>query len=400
MQQQIISKEDWDEVVRIVTDAIAKVLRYDYVNISVLQTETRTIQTELVIGLPFGSPEDFKRMARHPLDGNDIQSDIVSSRQIEVPGANDPRFDQSIYRRFGHDRLIRVFMPMIAASSDRVIGTVEAGYRSTEWQYIYEDDVRILKQFVDYAAEALERRRHGLLDEITHELRAPVVGIRSNVSYLERHFESVDRELIRRKFGDILADCELLLYQVKELEYFLGRPPQLPKIERTLVYRDVIIAAIQQLVPELRSSGLDVGRVEYNPDDIGRVGALYVDRGQLKQVVFNLLVNAIKYAEDDPEKFAIRISVERIREGWAISFKDWGIGIRPEYASRVFDVGFRVPEAIARSTSGSGLGLAISSRIMHGMGGDLILRCNRKPTEFVMILPRRLQEVPHDSLDR
>ena len=201
---------DRDEIVRIVTDAIAKALRYDYVNVSVVHPETRTIETEHVIGLPQGSVEDFKRRARHHLDRDrDIQSDIVASRQIEVPPASDPRFDPKIYPVFGHDQLIRVFLPMIAASSGRVIGTIDAGYRRADWQHIYEEDVRILKQFVDYAAEALERRRRGLLDEITHELRAPVVGIRSNVSYLERHFDKLDRDFVLRKFGDMLADCEV-----------------------------------------------------------------------------------------------------------------------------------------------------------------------------------------------
>ena len=360
--------------------------------------ETRTIETEHVIGLLQGSVDEFKRQARHRLDSDDIQCDIVVSRQIEVPEADDPRFDPRIYRAFGHDRLIRVFMPMIVASTDRVIGTIDAGYRRADWQHIYEEDVRILKQFVDYAAEALERRRRGLLDEITHELRAPVVGIRSNVSYLERHFDKIDREFMLRKFSDILSDCELLLYQVRELEYFLGRPSQLPKIGRTLVFRDVIIAAIQQLKPELREHAFDLNKIEYNTDDIRRLGVLYVDRVQLKGVVFNLLLNAIKYAEDDPGKFTIRIGVESARDEFIVSFRDWGIGIQDEYAHRVFDSGFRTPEAIARSVSGSGLGLTISRRIMREMGGDLRLAQNRKPTELHMILPKRLQEDSNDSV--
>lgn len=399
VQQEIIGKEDGDEIIRIVTDAIAKALDYKYVNVSVIRSEIRMIETEHVIGLPQGTPEAFRRLARYHLDrDSDIQCDIVTGRQIEVPETNDPRFDPRIYRAFGQDRLIRVFMPMISASSDRVIGTVEAGSQQAEGQHIYEEDVRILKQFVDYAAEALERKRRGILDEFTHELRAPVVGIRSNISYLERHFDKLDRGFMLRKFGDILADCEIVLYQVKELEYFLGRPPQFPKVERTLVFRDVIIAAIQQLKPDLTVRGFALSKIEYSADDIKRLGVLYVDRTQLKQVVFNLLLNAIKYAEDDPEKFTIRIGIESTHDNFIVSFRDWGIGIQDEYADRVFDPGFRTPEAITRMVSGSGLGLTISRRIMREMGGDLCLIHNSKPIEFHIRLPKYLQEDPNDSI--
>ena len=77
-------------------------------------------------------------------------------------------------------------------------------------------------------------------------------------------------------------------------------------------------------------------------------------------------------------------------------FKDWGIGIRREYVDRVFEEGFRTPEALQKQVTGNGLGLSISKRLMLQMGGDLRLVHNAKPTEFHVYLPMKLAEAPND----
>lgn len=400
VQQEMIGKRDWDDIFEIMMQAITESLGYDYVNISLVDHERNRIKTEYLKGIPANEVEDFKRLADHPLEGTDIQADVVRSRQIEVPADTDSRFDPVIYRRFGHHRMIRVYVPIITPSDNRVIGTVEAGHQRTNRQYIYEQDIEILKNFINYAAAGLEQRERGVLDRITHELRSPIVGVRSNASFLQRRLRELDEELVQRKFDDMLTDCEMVLLQVKELEYMLGRPAAMPKVERTLVFRDVIIKTIRQLKPVVAQHGLDPSRIDYDPAHVRRIRPLYVDKAQLNQVVFNLLINSIKYAEDDPARFAIKIAVDQTRDGFVVIFKDWGIGIRRDLADKVFEEGFRTPEAKRKHVTGSGLGLTIARKIMREMGGDLLLAHPSKPTEFHMVLPRSLMEVPHDPRSR
>lgn len=397
IQQAIVKLLDWDAIIEVMIKAITDTLGYDYVNISLVDEERRRIRTEYIEGIPDFQKEEFKRLADHPLDSNDIQADIVRTRQIEVPDVKDPRFDQEIYRRFRHDRLIRVYVPMVVPSENRVIGVVEAGYRRRYRRHIYEQDIQILKGFVEYVTRALEPRQRGLLDQITHELRSPIVGVRSNASFLQRRLHELSEDVVQRKFDDILADCEILLYQVKELEYMLGKPSPEAKVERTLVFRDVIIKTVRQLKPLLRERGFETSKIVYDAADIRRIPPLYVNKSQLNQVVYNLLINAIKYAEDDPDRFSIFIRVSRTREGYVIAFKDWGIGIQPQYADRVFEPGFRTPEARQKHVTGSGLGLSIARQIMQELGGDLRLASLRKPTEFHLVLPAQLTEVPYDT---
>ncbi len=400
IEKEILGRKNWDEIINIVMQGITETLGFAYVNVSLVNPEHTRIKTEYVIGYPDNEVEEFKRMADHSLDSNDIQADIVRSKQIEVPDIEDKRFDPGIRKRFRHDRLIRgVYMPMIVPSDDRVIGTIEAGYEISHRNYIYERDIQILKGFVDYVTLALEQRKKWLLEQIGHEFRSAIVGIKSNASFLQRRVEELTQDLIQRKFDDILTDCEILLFQVKELEHILGLPAPISKIEKTVVVRDIIIKTIKQLKPLIAEQGFHLSKIEYNPADIPKI-IIYVDKAKLNQVVYNLLTNSIKYAEDGPDLFTIRILVNETKDNFIIKFKDWGIGIGKEFSEKIFEEGFRTPEAVSKNVTGSGLGLTISRKIMREFGGDLVLANNDKPTEFHMILPKRLKEDPNDSFRR
>jgi two-component system phosphate regulon sensor histidine kinase PhoR len=92
------------------------------------------------------------------------------------------------------------------------------------------------------------------------------------------------------------------------------------------------------------------------------------DRGQLKQVLTNLLDNAIKFT---PEKGVIRVSASRA-EGWVtVAVQDTGPGIPAEDLPRIFERFYRVDKARSRELGGTGLGLAIVKHIMEAHGGSV-----------------------------
>ena len=393
-QQEMTGTKGWDKILELMGATITSVIGFDYVNISLVTSDMKRIKTEYVLGVADNQRDEFKHMADHPLDDTDIQACLVREPRTEVPDKDDPRFDQAIVKQFHHDQLIRVFVPMIA-SNGTVIGTVEAAYNRQYREYIYEQDVRLLEGFVGYAVRVLEQRQQGQIQKISHELSAPLGGIRSNASFLQRRLDQLDPERVQRKLGDIAVDAEILLLAVSELEYLLsGRvdaAPSAPQLEPVLVFRDIIIKTVRQINPLVTSAGLNPERITYDPAEITRIPPLYVDRAKLNQVIYNLLLNAIKYADADPARFKIEIKAEA-KDKYIIKVKDWGIGIRSDLADQVFNEGFRTPEAIAKNVSGSGLGLTISRQVMRQMGGDLILARNSQPTEFQVILPKRLRE--------
>jgi signal transduction histidine kinase/transcriptional regulator with GAF, ATPase, and Fis domain len=386
IEDELIRQRDYNRVISIILKGIKQILGCEYVNISLVIPELRCIRPEHVFGIADSDINRFKKSAEYSLNSNTIQSEVIKSKEIEVSDLNDKNLDHITSKEFGIDSLMRVFVPMIDSSNNRVIGIIDAGYKKDYRKFIYEREVQILKRFADYASHAVQQRKSGLLDQIIHELRAPIVGIRGHASRLQLHHQEMEYNLVLKKFDDILSDCERLLYQVGELRYFLGRPRKALKLERTLVYRDVIIKTINQLRTEIKARGLDPSKIEYKSADSGRI-LVRTDKFKLNQVVYNLLENAIKYAEKDSKAFTIRIELDETKDSYIVKFKDWGIGIKKEYEDKIFKEGFRTPDAMKRGT-GSGLGLAISKRIMLELGGDLKLTGLYKPTELQMIIPK------------
>ena len=109
------------------------------------------------------------------------------------------------------------------------------------------------------------------------------------------------------------------------------------------------------------------------------------DRDRLKQVLINLIDNAVKYSTADQ---IIKLTVKRIAQSAIIQVCDQGIGIPLQDQSRIFERFYRVDETRTRSTGGHGLGLAIVKTLVEGMGGTITVQS--KPGEgsvFAISLP-------------
>ena len=338
-------------------------------------------------------------MASHSLNSNDIQAAIVRSKKIEVPDENDSRFDKAIWKEFGHENLIRVFVPVISSLTNKCVGTIDAGHRKGFRKHIYESDIQILQGFAELIEEALEKQNSRILDKISHELRSPVSGILSSMDRLKAHHRDRGYWFIDVKLEDIELDCEILKHNILELEYFLGRP--FPKVKigdkPILVMKDIVLKTIKQLKPVIEDEGFyfDMNSC-IDRDDLHKI-MIYTDKIQLGQVFYNLLVNSIRYANKNSKTFRLKIIVdnETDKDYFIIRFQDWGIGIKEAYKDKIFNDYFRSPEAKAQYVSGTGLGLTISRSIMRNhIKGDLILTNCYNPTEFNVKIPKRYKRKP------
>ncbi|MBP0019696.1 MAG: HAMP domain-containing histidine kinase [Cyanobacteria bacterium SBLK] len=94
------------------------------------------------------------------------------------------------------------------------------------------------------------------------------------------------------------------------------------------------------------------------------------DFNRLKQVLLNLIENAVKYSESDP----ITVTIAREKERGIIHVRDRGPGIPLAQQTRIFERFYRLDEARARTTGGTGLGLSIVKTLVEGMGGTVSLR--------------------------
>jgi len=109
------------------------------------------------------------------------------------------------------------------------------------------------------------------------------------------------------------------------------------------------------------------------------------DRDSLKQVLINLIDNAMNYSDPDT---LIVVKIEQTADQAFVQVSDQGLGIPLQQQTRIFERFYRVDEARSRSTGGSGLGLAIVKTLVEGMGGSVTVRS--RPGEgsiFTVTLP-------------
>ena len=132
--------------------------------------------------------------------------------------------------------------------------------------------------------------------------------------------------------------------------------------------------------PQMRKKGINI-EITLASD----VGIIEADEVRLKQVIYNLLTNAVKFTEAGK-----RVGIEaHTEEEWAvIEVWDEGIGIAVEDQQRVFAPFEQVEQSDSEKRGGAGLGLAISRRLIEAHGGTLTVRSERgKGSRFRILLP-------------
>ncbi len=217
-----------------------------------------------------------------------------------------------------------------------------------------------------FAAEAATRAKSAFLANMSHEIRTPLNGVVGMTSLLQKTKLTAEQE----EFVQVIrSSSDALLEIINEiLDFSKIEAGKLKLEERPFDVRLTIEAALDVLAPKAAEKGLELGYWidESIPTQI--VG----DATRFRQILVNLLGNAVKFTEDG-EVFVL---VERDGEGdgrYQIkgSVRDTGIGIPQQRISKLFQSFNQVDESTTRKFGGTGLGLAISKRLSELMGGTM-----------------------------
>jgi two-component system sensor histidine kinase BaeS len=234
------------------------------------------------------------------------------------------------------------------------------GQLSTRVEIQGRDEVATLARSFNDMAQALadaEEQRRRMVDDIAHELRTPLTNIRG---YLEAGQDGV----LPRDDGwnaSLLEEATLLQHVVDDLQTLAQADAG-----RLTVHVDTddlagtVDLAIQAMTGYAASRGVRIERT-------GSAATAPHDRIRLRQVVGNLLANAIRYA---PPASVVTVDVEG-GDPAALTVRDRGPGIAPEHLPHVFERFYRADPSRTRDTGGSGLGLAIVEQLVHAHGGTV-----------------------------
>ncbi len=216
-------------------------------------------------------------------------------------------------------------------------------------------------------AEAANRAKSVFLANMSHELRTPLNAVLGFSTLMRKDPETTKEQ--KENLNIISRSGEHLLQLINNVL-------DISKIEAGHMVLEEANLNISQLLHQIQSlmsvrvedKGLDF-KVEQSPD-LPR--DITVDVGKLRQVLINLVGNAVKYTNDGRVSLRAEVAEMKTQKEGRIRFvvKDTGIGVHPEARERIFSPFEQVGDQPA-SEAGTGLGLAISKQFVELMGGQI-----------------------------
>jgi signal transduction histidine kinase len=282
---------------------------------------------------------------------------------------------------------------------------------------------------MEVAIRAITREREmvALKDQFiivaNHELRTPIMALYGNIELIQMMGPRLDEEqrekMITRAIaaGDIVMD---LLSSVLDTSAVSSRAPQL-EIEPVLL-APLVSAIVDTFDPrQVGEPGLENVTFESRPVTIEVAPDLHVlaDEGRLRQVLLNLLSNALKYSapESPIQVFTRPASTVRLpkylphsghvvksADMVVVSVRDFGLGVPPRDADKLFNRFVRLERDIAGTVRGTGVGLYLCRILVEAMGGVIWVESSGVPGEgsvfsftipLAPILPKLTAEREH-----
>lgn len=225
----------------------------------------------------------------------------------------------------------------------------------------------------------LEQMRKDFVANVSHELRTPITSIKG---FSETLLDGAKNE------PEILDNFLTIIHKESErLQVLVHDLLELSRIETNkleLNYSKVIVKELMEeclllMEPKITAKNIKTKIIEKTPC------ILEADYNRLKQIIVNLLTNAINYCKDNGD---VTISIEKNKETLSFSIEDNGIGMKKEELPRIFERFYRIDRDRNRDSGGTGLGLSIVKHLVEAHHGTICVTSDLNVgTTFTVTLP-------------
>ncbi len=298
------------------------------------------------IGYPF-APEPHPE-SRAPLFGSFLES-----------GRNRARYDQHVMTAQGY-RWIAWEDFAVRDAHGRLVEVQSVGRDITDRKTL-ETALTEAKE----SAEEASRAKSGFLATMSHEIRTPMNGVLG----MGRLLLETDLRPEQRTYAEAITHSgEALLALIGDiLDFSKIEAGMLHLDEDEVDLRTMLCNVTELLCPRGHAKGVEVTTII--AADVPRT--IQADEGRLRQVITNLMGNAVKFTENGGVCVEVKGEIQNGRPFLRFEVRDTGVGVPPAKRQEIFEEFVQADASHARKFGGTGLGLAISKRLVDTMGGEI-----------------------------
>ena len=271
----------------------------------------------------------------------------------------------------------------ISGPISRVIGKAQRIAKGSYGEKVIEKsgttEIKLLVDTINKLADTLKKQEEMSVqasNDIAHELRTPLTTIQGNLEAVMDGVMELDADRIKVLYDEV--------QRINRLVEDLAKLARFEREDAALIKTQFDISvSIADIVNNYRS---DFEREGKSLTFAAGKQIITADEDKIKQVMINLLSNALKYTrEGDSTEVLLKGNAKQV----VITVRDTGMGIHKDDLPYIFDRFYRADKSRSRKTGGAGIGLAIVKSIVSAHGGTILV--DSRPglgTEFIVTLPK------------